>query len=293
MTVQQPKYQVGINFNGYNNTFQENCRLRGCHQAAQLARALRLLHLYKDKTHASYDTPVPSADKLKIFSEASRIVHRNTKTQQLKLGGQTTFADEETATLPAQENEEFKVTYERVINILQRDEDAVFDGKKPDGSPDFSDDEHKIIEIIRDYIKNFRVLCPEDVQNMIDYMALAPDQRQNQNKTLRTMTQNQFGDTVTNLANANLGVDAYISVLQALDGCSSSPDAISASIFDTINTWATTDMQDAQLHFAKVQKLVESMAKFGQTIDPKELKRTTITALLRWSPSFCDRRNPI
>lgn len=247
-------------------------------QALKTAQCLRDVHLSNNKNLSNFDIPIPSVDDLAIFLQAARVIHKE-RSKVTKLIGATVFADDQ----PAQnvEDQAFKNRFSRVIDVMQRDITHEFDEKKDDDTPEFNDDEQHIIEQIRKYLSNFRVLLPDEIQNLIDFRQLHPERRIMQQQTLRAEIISAFGDVVAGVEAYENGIDSYIFVLQSLDGLSGTGSEFRNKILNHIHSWGIDNMEPAHNHFAALEQLLKQSRKFGIEISSNELKTETISTLLR------------
>ena len=138
----------------------------------------------------------------------------------------------------------------------------------------------RIIELIRDYLRYFKVLSPEDIQNLIKFLRLSIYQRKTQQDSLRAEVISIFGNVVSGIETHENGIDAYIFVLQTLDGLTGSEIDLRNKILTHIRSWGITNTESAQNQFAILEQYLKLAGKFGVEMSSAELKRNIIETLL-------------
>jgi hypothetical protein len=154
-----PKFIVGLPLGAYKPGFLQHYQRTNGGLAAQLALPLRDVHLHNKQNLASFDFEIPNIPTLKIFALAAQVVHLNKK--KTILTGGIKFAGSEQAP-----DADAKNVLSRVIDILQRDIETVFDEKNADGDLLFDEDNQATIDRIREYLRIWKVLLPEEITSI-------------------------------------------------------------------------------------------------------------------------------
>jgi hypothetical protein len=267
------KFKTGMNLTIFKVSFHQYCQRIQIGLAASTAVSLRDVHILNYKDISNFDMEIPSADDLAIFYQTALIVHRDKKAK--KLTGATIFADDKQGRDGG--DDDFNARNARVIDILQRKIDTQIE---PAADGEARQQELKTIELIRTYLRNFKVLLPDEIQNMIKFLRLSADQRKTQQDNLRAEVISVFGDVVSGIETYENGIDAYIFVLQTIDGLYGSEVDLRNKILTHVQSWGITNTESAQNHFAVLEQLLKRGRKFGVEISTEELKRDTIATLM-------------
>ena len=264
------KFKIGMNLSMFKISFHQYGRRLNFYQALIAAESIRDTHILNRQDLSNFKKQIPSADDLGIFNQVALIIHRHRKAK--KFTGATVFADQNAGD-DAGSEEEFIAHYTRVIDILQRDIDAQIEALQEGQDP-------RIIELIRDYLRYFKVLSPEDIQNLIKFLRLSIYQRKTQQDSLRAEVISIFGNVVSGIETHENGIDAYIFVLQTLDGLTGSEIDLRNKILTHIRSWGITNTESAQNQFAILEQYLKLAGKFGVEMSSAELKRNIIETLL-------------
>ncbi len=140
---------------------------------------------------------------METFFQIALIVNRDKKKMQII--GATVFADDQ------QEQDDggdaaFPGRFARAIDILQRSIDAPIDSVEEDDEQ-VREDEQRIIQLIRTYLRHFKVLLPEEIQTLIRFLRLPAAQRMTQQDTLCAEVISAFGDVVSGIETYKSGIE--------------------------------------------------------------------------------------
>lgn len=270
------KFKTGMNLSTFKIAFHQYCRRLHIELAESTAVLLRDNHIFNKTSLSDSRLVIPSANDMEIFFQIALIVHRDRNAT--KITGATVFADDE------QEQDDggdaaLQGHFARVIDILQRNIDAQIDPVEEDDEQ-VRLEEQRHIELIRTYLRHFKVLLPEEIQTLIRFLRLPGAQRTTQQDTLRAEVISAFGDVVSGIETYKSGIDAYIFVLQTLDGLSGSEFDLRNKILLHIQSWGITNTDSPQSHFAVLEQWLKLAGKFGIEFSSEDLKQKTITALL-------------
>ena len=273
-----PKFVAGTPLGAYKPGFLQHCQRTNCGLAAQLALSLSDVHLHNKQNLASFDLEVPTISKLKIFVLAARVVHSNKKNTILT--GGIKFAGGEQS--PDTDAKDFTDRFSHVIDTLQRNIESKFDERDADGDLLFDEDNQATIDIIREYVRVWKVLLPEEITSLIKYLELTSDEQATQQTNLRAEVIAAFGNAIKAVEAKQTGSEAFIFVLEKTDGLGGTGSSIRTKTLEHVHAWGITNTDHPETFSSGLEQYLKKLQKFGiEAGIVDEIKTELIDTLLQ------------